>query len=336
LTRPFSIQDIVLVQKLQDKGTRFDLPERLIRPRSPLQLALLSYLLHREWGADTCVLAGYSDQRSLRGFVQVRPRPNRPEWDIICLAPSLESDATASLAWEYLLQYICRAAGEEGVLRLFAKVPENAPATEIFRALDFHPYAHEDLFWHESSAAFRVLQPPTLKLRSWRAEDDWRLHHLYIQVTPANVQIAEGFSSSNAGRAFNPEARRGSEEEHVMEAHGEIRGYLGLSIGTKGYGLRIVLHPGHVDKSEELLLWSLSALKKRPPHPVYCSVRQYEKGMQDPLRNRGFDLLASQVLMVKQLAVRFKEPVHKLVSALEKRVETAPTRTCEEYVPKKA
>ncbi len=336
MTRPFSIQDIVLVQKLQDKGTRFDLPERLIRPRSPLQLALLSYLFHREWGADTCVLDGRGEQRSLRGFVQVRVRPGRSEWDIICLAPPLESGATALLTWECLLQYVCRIAGEQRVLRLFAKVPENASAVDVFRSLDFHPYTHEDIFRHESSMAFRDLQPPALPLRGWRSEDDWGLHHLYVQVTPANVQIAEGVSSSNAGRAFNPEGRRAGEEEYVMEADREIRGYLSLGIGSKGYSLRAVLHPSYLDRSEDLLRWGLAALRKRPARPVYCSVRQYEKAMEGPLRNQGFDVLAKQMLMVRQLAVRFKEPVHKLVSALEKRVETAPTHTCEEYVPKKA
>lgn len=332
--RFFGLQDIPLIWKLQSQEKRLDLPEVLFSPRSSLQNAILGYLFRGESGADTFVLDRHKEQGvPLSGFAQVRPRRGRAEWDILTLAPSLELYPTAQQTWLQLLQYIAAAAGEQGILRVFAKTVKGSSAEDVLRAADWHVYAHEDIFCCSSSASFARLPRPEVMLDSLRAEDEWGLHRLYVQITPSSVQLAEGYPASEAGyassawmQAFGAEIRA---QEYVLREGAEICGYVNLLGGSKSYGVRIAVHPDHARRTEALLLYGLAMLSERPARPIYCALRQYESGAS-LLHDYKFDLFTTQALLVRQFAVRVKEALFRVSPALEQRVERAATHTCGE------
>jgi len=45
--------------------------------------------------------------------------------------------------------------------------------------------------------------------------------------------------------------------------------------------------------------------------PAWCSLRHYDSHMIDALRGRGFTVLLTQLLLVKELAVRVPKPVRE-------------------------
>jgi hypothetical protein len=323
LVRPFGLRDVPLIWKLRSKESRLDLPQTLVSPHSSLQYALQAYLLHGEWGADTYVLDEYEGNSGvLPGFAQVRPRRGRAEWDIVALAPSLDLAPAAQQTWQQLLQYISLAAREQGILRIFGKAIHDSAAEEALRAVDMHVYAHEDVFRCDSSTRFASLPQPDIELDPVRPEDDWGLHHLYNQMTPSSVQLAEGYPSSETGHALNAWMHGAGAQEYVLRDAGGVHGYVSLLVGRKGYGVRVAIHSDYVQRAEGVLLWSLTTLSRYPAQPVYCTMREYEGG-SSLLRDYGFDLLTTQTLLVKQLAVRFKEALLRVVPALEQRVEPA-------------
>ena len=325
--RSFGLQDIPLIWKLQSQEKRLDLPEMWFGPRSSLQSAILGCLFRGEAGADTFVLDRHEEQGvPLSGFAQVRPRRGRAEWDVLALSPSLDLFPAARQTWLLLLQCIAAAAGEQGILRVFAKAVKGSAAEETLRAGDWHAYAHEDIFCCGSSASFARLPRPEVRLEPLRPEDDWGLHHLYIQMTPSSVQLAEGYPASETGHALSAGVRA---QEYVLREASELLGYVSLLGGSTSYGVRIAVHPDAAHRAESLILWSLAMLATRPARPVYCTMRQYESG-SSVLHDCGFDLFTTQALLVRQFAVRVKEALFRVAPVREQRVERAVTHTCEE------
>jgi len=335
LVRPFGLRDIILVRKLQNQCTNLDLPEAFIRPRSSMWMALLGFLFHRDLGAATCVLNDYEKDRILQGFVQIRMRRNRPEGTIITLAPSLDSDDAAPQAWDRLLRYACRIVGEQGISRLLAQASSGGHAEEVFRSLDFGVYTRAAVYRCPSSAVCSRIDPPEITPRRRRPQDDWGLHHLYLQATPSDVEIAEGDQALARRSNVGPLIRGHGTYEYILEDRGEIRGYLELATGQKGYALRVIVRPKYPEVGAHLLDWGCSILARYPARPVYYSVRQYETGVQSWLAEHGFELVAERSLIVKHLAVRVKKAVRVHAPALEKRAETVPTHS-EEYKPGRA
>lgn len=331
MVRPFSLRDVFFVQNLDRDKVRFDLPAGWVHSRSSTHLALLAYFFRGGLGAETYVLKGREKATSLRGYAQVRRRRSRPEQDILCLAPSLDHDPDAALAWECLLHYACQSAGEQGIQRLYARVIGSAGEEEVLRGFDFHLYAHEDIFRLPAAASRPAAQVTEGVIRHRQAKDEWGLHQLYLECTPHGVQTAEGLISANSGMELGPAVPAASEEQFVLEAEGRICGYLRLLSGGEGCCLTLMASPEHEIRRRELLTWGIEALSRGRPRPIFCGVRQYDKGTQAILQEYGFEFLTTAALLAKTLAVRVREPVFRLVPALEKRVERAPTHTYEEY-----
>jgi hypothetical protein len=67
------------------------------------------------------------------------------------------------------------------------------------------------------------------------------------------------------------------------------------------------------------------ALLENHPQPIYCAVREYEVGLQAALEDQGFAAVDAYSLLVKHTTVRVRQPLRKLVPALKKGAEIAPT-----------
>ncbi|MFQ6058771.1 MAG: hypothetical protein ACE5MB_07845 [Anaerolineae bacterium] len=320
MIRPFDFRDILLIRKLQRQGTQLDMERAVIQPYSPLAAALAAYLPFNDIGAATYVLDSVEKGRRVRGFAQVRGRRGRMESDVVYMAPALTSDEVA-VAWQRLLIHLCQVEGEQGVQRLFAKLPEEAEEEiEVFRRVGFGVYTQEHVF--------RLDRPPAplppgeaIPLRPQRADDAWGLDRLYHQAAPRLVQQTEGSWESSPVAWWR--GRR--DERYVWEAEGEIKGYLRLIGGQRGHWLKALLHHEAQARADEFLRWGLALLADYPSRPVYCTVRGYEAGLQWALKRVGFQPHANLFLLVKHTTAWAREPERRRVPALERGVEAAPT-----------
>lgn len=317
-----SLNDLIAIQQLQARGTQLDLERAVLWPHTPWQAALATHLPLSAIGAETIVLYPSTAKRARAlGFVQARARRGRPEADIVFLAPALDAGGDTVSIWYRLLAECAQRIGAGGGQRLFAQIANGNGIEEVFRQAGFTVYAHEDVYrlsdWPANLAKSNLL-------RHQRTRDGWNLLRLYAQLTPRPVQIAEGMlSPEGPGGKMGDWWDQARGAGYILEMDGDLAGAVRVQRGSAAYWLRLWLHSQAQEYGETLLNGALLALGAAPRHPIYCSVRDYESGLRSPMEQAGFRYLHTRSLLVKHTTVRVKEPLIKLVPALEKRPEPA-------------
>lgn len=324
MIRTFRLRDCLLIRNLERQGITLDLRSTLLGRHSPLCTAVSALLTPRMSCIYTGVLDEIEGEQHLAGVVQVVPRRDLPEWDIVFLAPSLRHAAEADKIWYRLLLHVVRAAGERGVQRVYAKLAEDGRAETIFRKAGYVVYATENIFWHPGPVCATVTEP---LLQPRRAVDEWGMQQLYRRITPHLVQQAEEFAAcdgslSRAGLPWHTKNRY-----YVYEQNGEIVSALSLVSTGKGHWFRLIVSPTVAHLTGRLVDDSLALIARFGKRPVYCAVRTYEGGIQGPLQERGFRFLVGQTLVVKHTVVPTREPARVLAPGLDQRTGVVPTAT---------
>ena len=251
------------------------------------------------------------------------------------MAPALDSSADAATVWYRLLLHVCIAAGERRVQRLLTCLPQDSPAEEVFRQASFAVYCHELLFGYSGNTVHGKL---SARMRPAQPEDRWDVQRLYHWATPRLVVQAEELSDTRSDSLPFAIPILDSQQGYVLPGpNGEMAGYLHIATGPRGAWLRLLNQPRGSgtdarssqadgrDGAVEMLDHALAVLSAGTPSPIYCTVREYEGGIQALLTERGFAPVSACSLLVKHTTVQVREPQRKLVPALEKRAEVAST-----------
>jgi len=321
LIKPFDVRSVPLVNKLQDQGLLLNLEEALTQIYRPLLAALAGWLPLQEAGVSTYVCDEMEGDRRMTGFAQVRLR-KRAEANVVSLAPSLSAAGEATTIWRRLLEKLCREAGEQGIQRIFARLPEDGPEVAAFQLVGFSIYTQEDIF-RLAKMPPGLPSPEKKTVRPQQPTDGWGLQGLYAAIAPRLVQQVENLTAKKWEATPGPWLRPVRRDGWVLEDKGKVIGFVRIRQGQSGHWLEMLLHPQAYERADELVGQSLPLLAKYPPLPIYCCLRRYQGGIRVPLEAQGFQLFASQCVMIKHTTVRVKKPVLKLVPALEKRAEAA-------------
>ena len=206
-----------------------------------------------------------------------------------------------------LVEHLCNQALERGALRLFVRLPDRDPLLPAFRLRGFRQYATEVVVYAERPAA-RSDQFPE-GLRPVRRGDNRMLYQLYKKVTPQGVSQLEAptyreWRALHGGEWTGRLAARGSEkQEHVVDRV-EIVGWVKAerSSGARPDTLNFLALP-EGPLPGELADFGLSLLRGSEA-PAWSSLRHYDSHMIDALRGRGFNVLLTQLLLVRELALR--------------------------------
>ena len=326
---PFGFGNLLLLKKLERRGTPFGLQRTLTHPLSPFWRAVSSLVSLHESSVQTYVVRETTDGRQLYGVAQVYHRQARPEAEIIYLAPSLSGQPGMSRLWGRLLTHVCKQAGARGIQRLFASAPWGEEETRIFKEVGFMVYAREDILRLDQPAA--VQHDSSVEgLRRLRVEDEGRLQELYYQVTPRRVQWAEGQLSPPTWSVANNRGMLWGEEAYVLEdARGvELSAFLQIVPGNSGHWLELTVVPGTCGYADQLVSFGLERMADWPAKPIYAAVREYQAGVLPALQAVGFEPFARQGILVKHTTVPIKDPLVKFLPAIEKRVgPSTPTVT---------
>jgi hypothetical protein len=324
---PFSAGSSLRVYRLQRKGASLDLQRDLTQPSSPLWEAWLAYVTQQAMGRPTFVLHDLHDGE---GFVQVRYRSHQAAADIAHLAPTLDQGERVGNLWMHLLDGACMEAASQGIVRVFANLPDSGAEVEVFHQAGFTPYAAEDVFrLAEPPSGLPVEKPHALRLQ--RAEDWPSVQKLCVAVTPQRVRQTEGGIAAAIGRGRN--WRR-----YVLPGkNGEdLIATLGFLSGAMAHWMRVLVHPDAAQlepagplaegttAADALIRWGLEKLDDRSGRPIYCNVRQYESGVRGALEALGFEEFATRTLHVKHTVAWSKVPAQELVQALKGGAEPIP------------
>jgi hypothetical protein len=327
LIRSFRLHNIVSLKKLQNQGQVLDVEERMVHPRSPLWSALLTRILPTMPTITTYLLDMEDETGHHCGLIQMRTRPDRPEQDVIFLAPSLEHGNGSHAVWQRLLTYVSVRAGEYGYHRVYGRLVQGSDEAQIFRNVGFSAYAEEEIYRLDIEK-FPALTYPSLNLRKQTTADSWSLQRLYAAVTPRTVQIAEGLAQGqwqlNARFAGGRERRAG----YVWEREGEILAALHIRFGKSGNALRCLIHPDVDDQIDALIETGLQVIQKAQPKldkPIFSNIRTYQAEMGTILQEYGFEKVTTQAVMVKHNTVRAKDYLTRLVEAPIEAKAASPT-----------
>jgi len=206
-----------------------------------------------------------------------------------------------------LVQHLCNQALEKGALRLFVRLPDRDPLLPAFRLQGFRQYATEVVVYAEKPVT-RSDQFPD-GIRPIKRGDDRRLYQLYRQVTPQGVSQLEAptyreWRALHGGEWTGRLAARGSDKQEQVVDRIELVGWVKVerSSGARPHTLNFMALPED-PLPGELADFGLSMLGDSES-PAWSSLRHYDSHMIDALRGRGFSVLLTQLLLVKELAVR--------------------------------
>jgi GNAT superfamily N-acetyltransferase len=245
------------------------------------------------------------------GFIQASGQPlgldlrGARVLQVLNLQVAEESDSDEVAA--ALVEHLSNQALEKGALRLFVRLPERDPLLPAFRLRGFRQYATEVVVYADKPV-MRSEQFPE-GVRPVKRGDSRMLYQLYRKVTPQGVSQLEAptyreWRAMHGGEWTGRLAARGSEKQEFVVDRIEVVGWVKAehSSGARPDTLNFMALP-EGPLPGELADFGLSLLKGSEA-PAWSSLRHYDSHMIDALRGRGFSMLLTQLLLVKELAVR--------------------------------
>jgi hypothetical protein len=203
-----------------------------------------------------------------------------------------------------LVQHLCNQALERGALRLFVRLPDRDALLPAFRLSGFRQYATEQVLYSERPRQRSDEYP--LGLRPSKRGDDRNLYHLYRKLTPQGVSQLE----APTYREWKPLHAGEAAGSHVVDRI-EVVGWVRMQRGgnARPDTLQFMALP-ESPLPAELADFGISLLRDSDA-PAWSSLRHYDSHMIDALRGRGFSVLLTQLLLVRELAVRVSKPVRE-------------------------
>jgi hypothetical protein len=250
----------------------------------------------------------YEDDHRIQGFVQAEGVAGvRHAWQILnlCLPPS----ASGGEVGPALLDHLFGEGLKRGVTKYFVRIPVDDPILEVFRGKRFLQYATEHVLFAENVDAAEVAPLPGI--RGLRSKDLLALYLLYRSITPKAVATIEGpnFQEWRANFHQGWLARVGrAGHQHVVLDQGSINAWIGLAAGSSTRPTTLGLLTGAMtqEQREALVDFALGQAARRSPGPVWTNLREYDAHLMTLLKRRGFETLASQALLVRELPIKVK------------------------------
>jgi len=315
--RPAQLKDLAAIEGLYRQQTR-----EAERPPLKRQFASsrLWFLLNSTFAsilpitsaADHVYVMEDPQRRSLQGFVQAETAAlGANVWQILnlCLSPDLDRfhDGTA------LLDHLFNEGLKRGVTKFIVRVPIDDPVVELFRARGFTSYATEHALLNEGIE--KRSASPVAGWRPMRREDELGLYLLYVATTPRPVAAVEAQNFAEWRRSFQPGSwsaripRRAGQPRFVVERV-QVIGWMSLVPGGGGrpHSLGLMASAAPAELWRSLLQRSLAYVAEHQPGPVWCSLRHYDQVGIALLQKEGFEVIASQILMVREMPLKVPTP----------------------------
>lgn len=255
------------------------------------------------------------------GFVQAQVAPaGKHVWQILnlCLRPELDRFQAGTA----LLDHLCNEGLRRGAIRFIVRIALGDHIADLFRTRGFRSYATEQVLLAESLAPRPV--PEVAGWRSLRRQDQLALYLLYRAAVPKEVSSVEGATFKEWRQSFQQgwwtsRLPRTARQRQFVVDRTPLVGWMGLTpgSGTRPHTLGLMALP-EAQVSAELVQRSLAYVAQHWPGPVWCTLRHYEERLIQALQRERFEIVASQVLMVRELAL--KVPVRARVKVREKKL----------------
>jgi hypothetical protein len=240
----------------------------------------------------------------IRGLAVVSFRFGADVWDVERLF--LASSPDVARVGADLLNHVCASAIEDGVQKVFLRLPEDSEAVPVAHQAGFAAYCSELVLRRRTADQVATSVVPGLRAR--RRSDHLGLFRLFCAVAPAFVRQAEGMTlqewrSTDGWWAPPVDWRLPDRTDKVLPGADGIR----VWVSTDNYA-RVLRVVSACDDAG--LAWAAiaSELARRGAHrPASVVLRDYQGCLLPGADALGFDLWTRHTLLVKMLAVRVPE-----------------------------
>ncbi|HLB12018.1 MAG TPA: hypothetical protein VJO15_03580 [Dehalococcoidia bacterium] len=241
----------------------------------------------------------------IRGLISVRSRPSPIAWQVDTLILGGGPDCPDICLG--LMDYISAVGGEVGVQKVFLRIERNSRLKDGARQAGFVPYKSELLYWRESlSPTARDMNPANGTVRAKRSADDTALFQLYSQAVPGHVREAEAMTFDEWKAIIKKDLSLPTQQQLVLERDGNLLGWLRVRRGGQANSFDVLSLPQEREALVILVEHCLGLLDQR--RPTYCLFSEYREEVRQVLEERDFRLAGEYSSLVKQLAVRVRQP----------------------------
>lgn len=324
--RSANFRDLVAVQRLYKEATSGDDSDNMLAQLSEDNVVPQAILL-RLWhsfsntvsslvplyvGGDALYVA--EDENATVGFIQAQAATRRARaWQILnlCVVPT----AAGHFAKERLITYLCQEAQSRGITRLYVSVPLDHPLLSVFMEHGFVQYATEQILYNDATTGNGDAKSttPTI-LRPARRDDIAQIYLLYLRATPNAVAAIEApfekawISEFQQGILTHMSGR--DDIRHFVVERPEIAGWSAVRPASSARPSTLWFM---CDSDDSVLCQNLveQTLQQIPIGPVACVLRHYDAHLIDALRKHQFDILGTQVLLVRDLGAKARVHVVK-------------------------
>jgi hypothetical protein len=245
------------------------------------------------------------------GFIQANGVPGQPKaWHIINLCAIADGHVHAAAAG--LVTHLINQGFQHGVTRFSVRLPLHHPMVGLFLEEGFSQYATEQILYRDDPAPPQVVVNGRAAglLRPARGEDRGAIHLLYLRTTPSHVANIEGPSLKAWQASFQQGwmARIGRDDvRHLVVERAGVEAWAGLRPASP---VRPTLMALLCDGSDPSLREDFvdAVLAQIPPGPVSCALRHYDSELIRTLQRRGFAVYGTQLLLVRDLAIKMRVP----------------------------
>jgi hypothetical protein len=335
--RTASFRDLGRIEQLYREAIALDERDGVIPgfggPDSPVPqttLVRLWYALSKTLSSllptdpATALLVAEDGEGNVVGFIQSQGVSGQPKaWHVVnlCVAPG----GRGHFAVAPLIATLCNQGLSHGVTRFSVRVPVDHPMVAHLLEQGFTQYATEQILFSDVAASPRVVDGDGCgPLRPARRDDAAGIYHLYLRTTPSHVANLEGPSQKAWQAAFHQGvmARMGRDEvRHWVAERPGIVAWAALRppSQTRPTLLALMCEGQDAQLRDEVVD---AALALAPPGPVSCVLRHYDSELIRALQQRGFEVYGSQLLLVRDLALKLR--LRQEARAKEKKVSLVP------------
>lgn len=250
----------------------------------------------------------YAEGRTILGVVSVKSRPGSAAWEIDRF---LGADCpNADIVLQTLLDHLSGVGGEEGIQKIFIRLPIDSGLVAVARRAGFFIYARERLY--RGSLARPDTDGAYAPFRPRQPQDHLALFELYGRVAPLRTRQAEAMTLQEwrwldgwqPRRHFRFNLVRGRRDYVWWEGD---QAFAWMRFDGRARLLRAILDPARSLTAHADAAISFAATRIPAPGLVYFPVRDYEGIWEAALSSRGFPAIHEDALLVKQLTVRVGE-----------------------------
>ncbi len=331
--RPFSLGDVLLLQRLRKYSTPLQIERILLEPISPVRTVLHSCFPWYRPGSFTYVLRQEEHGLAREGLIQLHLRPHSHEADVTLLSPALDAPPGHPAIWQKLLSHSAQHIIRQKVSRLFSDPPDQPLLVNTFKQVGFALLTRVTI-WRLGSAplAWPDSSPATVRLQ--RAADAWELEQLYQRITPMPAQQLEmGLAPNQAedGRSSpilsNPHQAPMTGYVLADERGGGLTGCVQILWGKRCAWIRLWIDTNdpQTENAHLLLRFALQRIIEAPQaRRAYIGVRAYQTGLNALLSDYGFAPFTDRVLMVRNILQWRRQAVDQRMPTLEAAQEIVP------------